>query len=331
MAVELKVCGKNLWNKTAIDSAYGTNGTHYAFTSLTPNSFRLYLGPGSTDVWYNVKFVVPVRVGGTYSLSFKIKFISAVMGLLGVRVGYFSSLKTNSDSSPPAEYFDASYSSDATVNVSFTAFDEAVVVSFFKHSNSEFTVEVHDIQLEEGSSATWFEPYKEQKITLDTELYGLNGIYDEILPSVILKKIGVLKRGKSKNIITRTNNTNTYTLSISIPGTSGNPYWLVALTPYGKILPTAWNYNDEEHCYVDGSQQQAILYVSKSEVDAYTGANTTEKQNNYVNDMTIFYAFKTPQEVPLTDVLQLAPGYNNIILPYYTALSISGKYKYLEG
>jgi len=71
MAVELKVCGKNLWNKTAIDSAYGTNGINYTFTSLTPNSFRLYLGPGSTDAWHNVKFVVPVRVGGTYSLSLK--------------------------------------------------------------------------------------------------------------------------------------------------------------------------------------------------------------------------------------------------------------------
>jgi len=263
-------------------------------------------------------------------LSFKIKFISAVRGSLGVSVGYFSSHKINPVSAP-VEYFNASYSSDATVNVSFTAFDEAVVVSFCKWGHGEFTFEVHDIQLEEGSSATWFEPYKEQKITLDTDLYGLNGIYDEISPSVILKKIGVLKRGESKDIITRTNNTNTYTLSISIPGTSGNPLWLVAVTPYGKILPTAKNPNDEEHCYVNESQQQAILFVSKSEVDAYTGANTTEKQDNYVKDMTIFYAFKTPQEVPLTGVLQLAPGYNTIILPYYTALSISGKYKYLQG
>jgi len=331
MAVELKVCRKNLWNKTAIDSAYGTNGTNYTFTSLTPNSFRLYLGPASTDDWYNVKFVVPVRVGGTYSLSFKIKFISAVRGSLGVSVGYCSSLKTIPADWLPAQYFDVSYMSDATVNVSFTAFDEAVVVSFYKRSNSEFTVEVHDIQLEEGSSATGFEPYKEQKITLDTELYGLNGIYDEILPSVILKKIGVLKRGESKNIITRTNNTNTYTLSISIPGTSGDPNWLVALTPYGKILPTAFNYNDEEHCYVDGSQQQAILHVSKSEVDAYTGANTTEKQDNYVKDMTIFYAFKTPQEVPLSGTVDLMPGENNIIVPKFGIISVKGRSKHLQG
>lgn len=173
---------------------------------------------------------------------------------------------------------------------------------------SNLITDIPITKLEEGTTATPYEPYKENKITipLTEPLRSLpNGVTDEVdLENG--KEIHRIKKdvlGNLTKVDSLVTNTNTYRIYVRDIYTNNKH---VGLSGIGKNyltlsnnlnLPYSYNTEDIPHFYL--GESVLVVFMSKIEIDNIIGSTVEEKIKNYLTDSLIFSELITPIETPL--------------------------------
>lgn len=157
----VKVCGKNLLNYKETKM---TNSSDLSGIEFVENGFRMYT---KKDIRYCSSMTYldfsKLRIGETYTLSANLLIVKGVSRLtIRNRANVIIAGSSNITES-------------GTYKIGFTLTDQMHYVSFFATFDAVVSgdVIVTNIQLEKGSVATPFEPYREQTVTLP---YTLNAI-----------------------------------------------------------------------------------------------------------------------------------------------------------
>lgn len=157
----VKVCGKNLLNYKETKM---TNSSDLSGIEFVENGFRMYT---KKDIRYCSSMTYldfsKLRIGETYTLSANLLIVKGVSRLtIRNRANVIIAGSSNITES-------------GTYKIGFTLTDQMYYVSFFATFDAVVSgdVIVTNIQLEKGSVATPFEPYREQTVTLP---YTLNAI-----------------------------------------------------------------------------------------------------------------------------------------------------------
>lgn len=158
--IDVTVCGKNLHNE---ESAKSINST--AVLEKVGNAYRLYSTTAAT--WSSTQSnLISLKAGKTYTFSYELLRCDAGAPMLTLRgVDYL--IKASIDNKVPGMY-SKQYTPTEDIDV---------YVSVFCTAGTEEMGDItfSSVQLEEGDTATAYEPYKGQTLTVSTP-NGLPGV-----------------------------------------------------------------------------------------------------------------------------------------------------------
>jgi hypothetical protein len=230
--------------------------------------------------------------------DYRFSFTSSTFGIRRI-VGYETSTSTTG-----TEVMSSLKTSNFTFNTgSFNYFRMFLQITT---GTSPFTVSVSNIQLEEGTTSTTYEPYKSSTLTIDTELRSLpNGVRDRMYEQngeVWLEKRVEEVVLQSANIINYANYTNIGQLEVdlsSFPFTVAPQDISVADGSFiidGKPLELGSQSSDAvgfENAFKTSSTKIFINFPLN------TYANNTEAQADFAGTV-VQYQLATPQLINLT-------------------------------
>ena len=267
--------GKNRFNVEIESGTYSGGGGKTANSKRLRTASPLYLE------------------GGTYTLSCKETFSAIVYASNTGETNSYSQL-INAYSSMP---------------YTFTLSENKYILIAFNNDNTELTPsDISEIQLEEGITATGFEPYYEPIITniyLDEPLRKIGDVKDYI----------DFKNGKRINKICKKilNGSETwtaryiYTNTVRLDGEllTGGKVISENKIITDKFLSLYGNTTDTEHIRNgDSSYPTAlIVYINKDRIDNPT--TTASAKTNFIswlslNNVTVYYVLETPTEESVT-------------------------------
>ena len=166
--VEVRACGKNLFDylsEPVRDNNSATHTVNDGVISVTPGGAR------SSGIYYSIRALREQLLGQTVTLSFEIR-ADASFSVYGMGLG--------SD----MWNVDASTEWQRVTKTSVAALTQYNELSFYQYNaGTPVTFYIRNIQIERGSTATEYEPYRSMGgggITPSAPLYGLPGVEDTV-------------------------------------------------------------------------------------------------------------------------------------------------------
>lgn len=276
--------GKNL-AKDISDSKINDNDKHWIVIDNGDGSYKV-TGDGNGVNGFALKLNVKVTPNTTYTFSFKVD-------------GVYPTLKL-----PIYVYkdFNALWDSNKMVysgsNYTFTTPSDTnkICLGFYYRNTADTTsVMISDIQLEEGTVATPYEPYQEDKLTIlsPTPLEKVGGVADRIIC-----KDGVW--GVEKNIVESVLDSNTtWSGLLTVDGyTSGwriNNYSNVICDKLKQLTIDEWRSNTVKGLYSSSTNMGIIIPSSELNSESSNGLNEWIKSNQ----PSVKYPTTQPQFIPL--------------------------------
>lgn len=271
----LKAVGKNLFDGNLI-SGYYEDGT---LSKIIGDNANLY-----KTIKLNLK-------KGTYTFSFEesVRFIRQLKdGVYGALGGDFTKFTTTLQT------------------------DGIYVLSFRKTDNTDF--DLTQIQVEEGSVATSYEPYKTSILSCneDVVLRGIGDVQDTLdcLTGEVTERIGENVLDDSAEISTSSLNSiliNTMVFGIAVPDIKKVQTAQIN-DKFPSINSNTNDNNDYEHSYVSPSSERIWFFIDKSKLteNSINGVKQWLSQN----PITIQYELATPI-VSTIDVQGFPHAYKN--------------------
>lgn len=281
MAQKMTSVGKNLFDKSKwVAGKYGT-------TSFIPDS-------------YNVDDIsITIEKSGTSAM---------VSQLIKVKRNTYYTLSHESLSDDNIYIYDSEGNTlFSTANDIYTfnsGNNDYLIIGLLKTS-AVSSITFNKPQLEEDTTATEYEPYKEDKsyiLCTDSEgkiqeLRSLpNGVNDEVID-------GVLHKRTDKEVFNSNNNwthtdtlSNVYRFDLNYSGVIGNVDLNSGksnLTINNNMLLNEATINDYEHYYEYGDYLLRV-FIDKSKIDSQSGSTVLEKFNNYLVSATLIYQLAQP-------------------------------------
>jgi hypothetical protein len=341
MMIKIENRGKNLWNINdliPINFSYGRIykiDTYYVdFLELTQNRIAFQ----SKDFNYAGFGIILQGVKGkTINIQAKLAKKFANSGRILVMTRQIDEENQSiSGSTDPYPYTLNELLEGETTTVKISNISHNYIIIAIAGEIKYFGGIVENIQVEINDTATEYEPPKQDKIELNTELFGYAGVFDEYLGNgKVLRRWKKVDKGVAKYSRLTNNKTNVYEIQ-SIPYSDALQQYnnALILKPDGLPLPQVTDYNlDAEHWYYYYVTDKFLLFIDKATIDNYTGSTTEQKAENYINDCTIIYQLATPviEDINVSGELNLYPGDNHIIIEDVSVLEISGRPKYMNG
>ena len=305
-AQTVKVTGKNLWDMTNI-----TGGSNVTITK-SGNEYELYWTGG-----FNAALSTASGLDSSknYILSFKHKGEAITLR----KVGTSSALvQTNQDQ----DYTTYTYSFDSESSLS---------LEFIRRSStSNVSAFVKDFQIEEGSTATTYQPYQSQSYTVDlgsTELCKIGDYQDYIYKSgddwYVHKDCGKSTLGSLSWTAVTTNQTNIYRMSSNDLSGSFVPPTATSVAVSG--ISTHFITVPANSSGTYGAHEGISATITGVTIHAYhPDYNTSTSETSFKtwltnNNVTFYYALATPTDTKITDntligeleALYAAEGYND--------------------
>lgn len=299
--IEGKIIGKNLFDINKINSNSNTTSTA-TINSVIDGVINAQWNTSypSADIgssnsssgWVNIFNNSIELQPNTYTLSFKHKVIKKLTTIDNLRDFFIRVLNKTDNSIITNVNFTRDFANFKNISNTFTLSEVTSVYLLFSCNNCQ--IEIKDIQLEIGSTATPYQPYVEQSIsyTLQNPLYKLsNTVYDyiDLDKGKIIRNVGIVEFDGSsdENWVIYGNNTNMNGYSINYKNISGDtPYVCDKLLTVGTISTVL-----EESV----KPTTGWLYVVLNKI---RGLNTTELFKTWLqtNPITVYYLLATPTE-----------------------------------
>ena len=276
----IKSVGKNLFDKNKV---FVLNPTHTQLVSIDETGFTAKNIKGSDFIGY----VFPTKIGKTYALNYNSSSEVACF--------IYSDVLWGSTINYTRRY----------AGVSFTAKSNLTTVGFyFKESVNLNPTKVSNIQIEEGSTATSYEPYKENKsyvVAKDkddkiAELCSLpNGVKDEVKDGKLIKRVG-------KTIL---NGSEPWTLESNIPNMVNTACFFLNMgLCKNKAYVISDNFIYDENLYdkdIEGIaiSQNRVLHIKILKSKLYTTDTPSFKAWLQANPTTVYYELAEPYELPV--------------------------------
>ena len=263
--IEGKVVGKNLFDISKISTIKGITKNEDNTIKVTTNSSSSAV---STELL--LKDVCDLNVGKSYILSFNTTGSDKYIYLKGVNVTW----NNNEKKLITQELLDS--------------------IIFLYASGPNTTAIISNIQIEEASTATNYQPYQSQSLnyTLSKPLYRLSDtVYDyiDLNKGKIVRNVGVIEFDGSsdENWVIYGNNTNMNGYSINYKNTSGDTACVCDKLLTAGTISTAL---EESVKSITNT-----LYVVLNKI---RGLNTTELFKTWLqtNPITVYYQLSTPTE-----------------------------------
>lgn len=182
--VKIENRGKNLIDAVYYGSVRETTGE----TLLQNQEYSPNYAIGSYQTQWHEVFTQPIYViaGKTYTVSFEIVFNQ--IGYILLRI-----FESDTENFINGNAIIAKYIYDSVVTYTFTPSKKWIKIAM---ASGTGTVIFKNIQLEEGASATPYEPPLENYIDFNQELFGYNGVFDTLTDDGTLikrwnKEIGI--------------------------------------------------------------------------------------------------------------------------------------------
>ncbi len=288
--VTVKAIGKNLFNKdTVIKGKYQNCNTN-------TNDFTIANHPN-----YSISDFVPVKPNTQYTIS-------------GTDVKYHAYYDRNKEP----------ITTTGTTNTSFTTLSDVYYMIF----NLNSTDDLSKIQIEQGTKATEYEPYKENNITfyINEPLRGVGDIKDKVY--VKEDKI-VVERNCSSITLNGSDNEGSWYMQGTAHYQIAAPYNIHLKQNLGGIcnkFPVGFG---NEQLYIYPILQGDTSYIRLQ--NGVTRWKTLEqfKQWLQINPVTLIYPLATPtyEEVEYFDLSKLAlEGYNHGTLFYNSNIPVATQF-----
>lgn len=248
------------------------------FTQQSNGEYKSNKEIGESDVlWTPVDGTKQITISGYVKCPVDKNYRFAVL--------YEDGTEASSYMSSTGDYLYNSYTSDTSKKIKYV---------YLHYTNGSNEVYIKDVQIEEGSTATTYEPYQENKIDLlsTQTLNGINGVNDYI--EVIDKGNGLYDLKKTQNIV----RVDMGSLGFDV---DGNNFYTGAISIYIKP-PVNDNSVGNYSC-----QKYVNCAISKSFVDGDFGVNSSgvvyfrnsayTKANEFQTAMSgtiLYYQLKTP-------------------------------------
>lgn len=280
-----KIVGKNLFDYTDSNNFGG-------------NVNKIENGVITTNLAITTVLNIPVEVGKTYILSFKVKNMTGnTSGLkYSLQKGKNTPYKQDDSLISMAINFDANV--EYNVEVRFTAETDYVsLVTIMKY--------VYDVQLEYGQTATDYQPYQSQSFnyTLSKPLYRLSdSVYDyiDVDKGKIIRNVGVYIVDGSENWYkTSLVYTNHIQYQCDLPSNIEKIFLSNKVTYLNAI---GLNNDVYKHDFFLSKGEKLNIFVPKTFVQI--GNNQELKQYLQQNPITVYYQLATPVEELLPSDLQ---------------------------
>lgn len=299
--IEGKIIGKNLFDINKINSNSNTTSTA-TINSVIDGVINAQWNTSypSADIgssnsssgWVNIFNNSIELQPNTYTLSFKHKVIKKLTTIDNLRDFFIRVLNKTDNSTITNVNFTGDFANFKNISNTFTLSEVTSVYLLFSCNNCQ--IEIKDIQLEIGSTATPYQPYVEQSIsyTLQNPLYKLsNTVYDyiDLDKGKIIRNVGIVEFDGSsdENWVIYGNNTNMNGYSINYKNISGDtPCVCDKLLTTDSISTTL----EEAIKVLDNA-----MYVVLNKI---RGLNTTELFKSWLqsNPITVYYQLSTPTE-----------------------------------
>lgn len=299
--IEGKVVGKNLFDISKINSNSNTTSTAtinsvidgVINTQWNTSYQSADIGSNnSSSGWTNTSNNSIKLQPNTYTLSFKHKVIKKLTTIDNLRDFFIRILNKTNNSIITDVQFTGDFANFKNISNTFTLNEATSIYLLVSCNNCQ--IEIKDIQLEIGSTATPYQPYVEQSIsyTLQNPLYKLsNTVYDyiDLDKGKIIRNVGIVEFDGSsdENWVIYGNNTNMNGYSINYKNISGDtPCVCDKLLTTDSISTTL-----EEAIKVLDNAMYVIL-------NKIRGLNTTELFKSWLqsNPITVYYQLSTPTE-----------------------------------
>lgn len=187
-----------------------------------------------------------------------------------------------------------------------TSDNNSIVI--LNYQNDFCYIDLDSIQLEEGTVATAYESYKEDKITvpLTEPLRSLpNGVYDEIIENKLIRRVGKVVFDGSESGWVLDSNTLTDTLRFIIPMAIAKSS-VTILSNFSVTGGSSYGI-DKETIQISSSVLYMRILKTKLATQDVAGFKAWLK----ANPVTVYYELATPIETPL-DIQTSLRTYDNI-------------------
>ena len=267
----LKTTGKNLFD--------GTNLQRYWDAPFT-NGNNFIAPSGNTKKYYSTGRI-KVRKGKTYSVSGK----NIIRGI----ISYF---KTDDIKEYP---FDGSKANQMYFTSPYDGYIEWYL------SNDNVNNPVTDVQIEEGSVATEYEPYKSNVLTVneEVELRRIGEAQDELnlLTGELIQRIGeITLNGSEKWEIREFNTTNTECVIFTINIDDKINNWLYSCDKFRYNNVDVILANNVEGIHTGGKPHSFFINVLK------TKASTVEEFKNWLSNNNVTVQYQSIESVKTVDL-----------------------------
>ena len=208
-SVNVRACGKNLFDyltEPVWDNNSATHTVNDGVISVTPGGVR------ASGIYYSIRALRERLLGQTVTLSFEIR-ADASFSVHGMGLG--------SD----MWNVDASTEWQRVIKTNVAALTQYNELSFYQGSaGTPVTFYIRNIQIERGSTATEYEPYRDLgggEITPSAPLYGLPGAEDTVEVSVdgdvlVTRRTAVLELDGTENWVRSPKNNHGYYWRLSV-------------------------------------------------------------------------------------------------------------------
>ena len=300
--VQVKATGKNLFDLSALNwvSANGNN-IKYSFNNNSVNIERL--AENNTSAIYATMTFKP----GVYTISLS----NVPSDYKGIGNFVYSSI------------FGAVYKEDENgiIKKTFTLTEPKTDVVYFYMPETEHKIGnkiTYNVQIEEGTSATAYEEYKEKLtniyLTEPLRKVGDTADYIDYANSKVVRNVGKTIFNGSENWI-QYPSTNKYYVSDVLPTIYKSNSFVLSNRFFRRTSGNSSRTDDNKYTYGDGdiwlqsTEEFPRLYIYKNDIATVENLKTWLSNNN----ITVAYPLATPIEesINLTGI-ELLDGYNTL-------------------